>query len=184
MRIDNRGFSLVEALVAGIASLIIATVIYTIYIMHDRELSEGTARSLLQRQYEVLAGEIGDTARHAFVILASSDPAWTADYLPGWAVKQAQTIKLIAPLTHATLTGFRISELNVIEQYNPASDLWTPFYAGGNAPVRVANLPNFTNSFILSNNRNMVTINLVLTTTYKNKNYYHFARGDAFTCRN
>jgi prepilin-type N-terminal cleavage/methylation domain-containing protein len=182
---NERGFTLVEALVASVISLVIATVAFTIFDMHNRELSEGSANMLLQRQYEGIANAISASCRRAFLVLADQDGTWSSPYRPAWPERNTMTILMYdttAPFP-AQIGGFRING-NFIEEWKSeieTAEKWKPFTIGGGDSVHV--VPDKSN-FGLSNNRDRVTVNLTLTTSYRHKQYTLSSRGDLFRCRN
>jgi type II secretory pathway pseudopilin PulG len=165
------GFTLVEALVAGIVGVIIAAVVFTMYIMYESQARESSAYSMLQRQYDNVAEQIAFDVRRGYLVLGPGE-TWADPF---------------TALTRDTVSDIRVFSRAgaLVGQYSISNDTLketggVPFNAGGG----VVRLDEARSSFILPGLRTSVDVRLRLKTTAPDTTYYLSARKDAFRCRN
>ena len=72
-RSDEMGFTLVEALVAALISLVLLGVMFTIMMMNNNGVKNGAVNAQVQFQYETAIAEIGTAARNATAVLTGGE---------------------------------------------------------------------------------------------------------------
>jgi type II secretory pathway pseudopilin PulG len=68
-RNSETGFTLVESLVAGAVSLVIAVVMITVFNLFFDQVKEGTLRAKMQMDYDILSTQIGSITRNAMHVI-------------------------------------------------------------------------------------------------------------------
>jgi type II secretory pathway pseudopilin PulG len=181
----QRGFSLVEAIVAGAIAVIIATVMLTLFQVNGQSASRGGLNAMIQMQYETALSQIGQTARKANAVLQ------TAPAIEGWSISlKLAAVSNVSQITMfdtsgAAIGGYEIcasgGEAVLKERLSDGS--WTNFKVGSK-DVRVSSQSNFS----LSADRKWLTVNIaVISSTGPSAGAICDtapAKGEVFQCRN
>lgn len=170
------GFTLVEAIVAGIISVIIAAIGITVFIMYNRQLRESMAMAKLQRQYENIAEQIGHNVRTANRVLKTGDDLVNPPTpLDTAGCNDVKTIALYdKDLTQ--IAGYSVSTGTFREWKNGGLE---DYVAGGG----VVYVDIDESRFVLTALRDEVEVYLRLIDVGKVTTYLQ-PRKDAFKCRN
>ena len=180
---NKKGFTLVEALVTGIIAVIIALIVYTVFIMHNNELTEGAVHAKLQMLYETTAGAIAQYAHGAHAVIQPGESVHTISSAP--PVSPVMSIRMVDTLGNY-IAGFKlenISEGHYILKDSTDNNGWKPFTVGGSAVECIDTLGK-TNKFSLPAGRKGVTFNFILYWNQYNKDYILSGREDTYRCRN
>jgi hypothetical protein len=170
---NQKGFSLVEAIVAGAVAVVLAGIIVTFLNMHNRALREGTASAMIQMQSDIVSSEIGRKVRSANLVLGPGE-AWSSS--PSMGVKDVSEIFLY-DTSGVIFSAFKINGTSLQESSDGVN--YNNFLAGTN-PVNLAAGSRFT----LSNERTEVTLFLKVAVNYKGTDYTMPEKGDMYQCRN
>jgi hypothetical protein len=171
-RINQKGFTLTEALVVGIIGAVIATIFLTFMSTHNTALNEGVAMGDLVMKSEIVSARIARSVRSANLVVAS-DESWSTNPWPG--VRDY--------VTHIVLyngAGTQIGTYNI-----PSSGQC--ILSEGGVDFKVAGDPVVLGPgsvFKLSADRKEVTLKLNYVTTYRGTKYTTPAKGDTYRCRN
>lgn len=175
MRIKNeKGMTLVEAIVAGLLTAVLAGAGFTMFLMYTNETREVTANLRMQRQYETLFEDIAGTARQATLII-STDESPT-----GFTSSQRQTKEILMYRGTDVIGGYRfvndaVEELN---GFSGGTSEWKPFTTDGEQVLVDASNCVFS----LSPLRKRLEIDAVIRTVDSNA-FYLKSRKGLFLCR-
>jgi type II secretory pathway pseudopilin PulG len=170
---NNKGFTLIEGIVAGIVGVIIAGIVVVFLNIHNKAVKEGTAKSLVQMQAEVITKQISRNIRSANVVLG---PGETWSPKPKFTTRDT-TIIILYDNAGAVFAAYRI-EGGVLKESKDGT-AYTDFKAG-TEKVKMDKGSNFA----LSANRKEVTLNLRVAVNYKGVDYKSNIVGGMYQCRN
>lgn len=149
----NRGFTLVEVIVAALIMTVLASVGFVLFNMYNREFQDATACSQLHMQSETVSQEVARNVRVGSVVLGAGEN-WNPDstYLPS----TSKSIRILDE-TGLQTSGFRISGTR-LQEYRDGK--WQDVLCGSN-PVQV----DGESCFRLSKDRKMATVKVNVTTS-------------------
>ena len=186
-RSDEMGFTLVEALVAALISLVLLGVLFTIMMMNNNGVKDGAVNAQVQFQYETAIAEIGTAARTASVVL----DGYAGETSPPTNNPTSVTTKKIiicsqdAGGTLTKIRGFSVEAEGGVYKLKECS---TGFAAADYKPFKVGSWPALTvveaTPFQLSKDRKTLTVSMSVTGTFAGITAVAPARGEVFTCRN
>jgi len=180
MKINDKGMTLIEVIIAGAISVIIAGIGFSLFIMYMGETRESSANQKMQRQAETVMETIARTVRNSSLILAPDDVSPTVficDTTAGATKKTCQEIRMYLGTT--LQGGFRVSSGKLQELDFPDDpDTWKEFEAGGGTVIL-----DTSSSFTMSTCRNRLEIDLTFKTFAKDT-FYLYTRKGLFLCRN
>jgi type II secretory pathway pseudopilin PulG len=174
MRSQN-GFTLVEAIVVGIISSILAGMFIAFMYVHNDAVNRGVARAILLTQSEIVSDRIAAAVRNGNGVFAGGEP-WSAN--PQLAVCDTAVIEIrdnqgvttalffIGPITSRLYEGTTMGNLKL-------------FKTGKDTVTTTTG-----SSFSLSADRKRVTLNLGLRIQYRGKTYSLPLKKDMYVCRN
>jgi type II secretory pathway pseudopilin PulG len=168
------GFTLVEALVAGMVMVVIAGVIFTVFVMHHVQLRESSIQSAMQRQYENVSAQIARAVRAGRRALKPGE-SYVDDLVPFGEDSLAKSF-LLYDATGTPFAGYSVAT-DTLREWNNG---WQAYEAGG-GPVLVTSAAS---SFVLPTYRNKVALLLTVRTVDRDSTYTLSVRRDAFVCRN
>lgn len=163
---NNRGFTLVEAIVTGILFAISGIVIITLFSMFTAQQREGLAMSRMQQQWEEFHSQL------------------TKDMQSATWVNNANTSPVIPIAPDSTLTEIWVLKSSGNQRYRilgNAIRINEPVFFSSFGPLYIANGAMFA----LNNMRNELTLkNFKLRTIVKNDTFWLEPRAERFTCKN
>jgi Tfp pilus assembly protein PilW len=172
--LDNEGFTLVEAVVAGVLSVLVLLTLVALYIMNMQQISGVSARSLSRVQYQTVIEQIGRTVRTASMIGTNQ-----TDYA-GTVASPYDTIFLFD--TSGTVVGGYCRITTSLKEWNVAGAAFVPFKTGNNN-VQVTNTGAQT-TFTISSSRRSVQLNLSVFNVAGSTKDTFSSKGELFQCRN
>lgn len=167
------GFTLVEALVAGLVAVIVAGVVFVIYVMYDTELRETAVLGKLQRQYDNVTDQISLDVRRSAHVLKYAGESYPA-------VPDTVDTVFLAD-TNGVDVGRYLLGGDTLFEWTGGS--WQPFTSGG-LGGGVVEVDGASSGFILNALRDQVGVRVRIKTTDRDSTYYLDPRKDAFKCRN
>ncbi len=170
--LSEKGMTLVELLVAGTISVIVAGVILVIYLMYNSQIRESNGNLSLQIQYENIAEQVASRARTAHKIFER-----TAAYQENCLGAANAASVLFYNTAGVPIGGIGISNDTLVEC---KADLNWIAYDAGNGIVRV----DTASFFVLNGCRNGIELHLTLKKPEHDTTYYFGPGGDVFLCRN
>jgi type II secretory pathway pseudopilin PulG len=183
-RSAETGFTLVEAIVAAIVSVVLGGVILTIFKMNNDGVKDGAVNAKVQAQYETAMAEIGANVRKASAVLdANATPI--EGFPPAATLTTTSTSKIVmVDGNNNKFRGFWVDN-GVLKEcaagWNNAD--YIPFKVGAWSTLSVPCVPN-CNRFQLSSDRKTLTVSMSVTGTFSGNTATAPARGEVFTCRN
>jgi type II secretory pathway pseudopilin PulG len=187
LRSAEMGFTLVEALVAALISLVLLGVMFTIMAMNNNGVKDGAVNAKVQSQYETAIAEIGTKVRTASVVL---DGYANETSPPSNNPTSVTTKKIIicsqdAGGTLTKIRGFSVEEEGGVYKLKECSNGFT---AADYIPFKVGSWPELSvveaTPFQLSKDRKTLTVSMSVTGTFAGITAVAPARGEVFTCRN
>ena len=174
--LNNEGFTLVEAMVAGVLSVLVLLTLVALYIMNMQQISGVSARSLSRVQYQNVIDQIGRSVRVASMI-GTSNPDNA-----GTVASPYDTIFLFD--TGGTVVGgyCRAPTSTSLKQWDTTTDAFVPF-KGGNNNVQVTNTGAQT-TFTISSSRKRVWLNLSVFCVAGSTKDTFSSKRELFQCRN
>jgi type II secretory pathway pseudopilin PulG len=175
----EKGFTLVESLVAGSIAAIIGVGMVSIIYMVGQQVSESSRNLKLLSEYDIVVAQIGRDAHNASAVLADLET-----YPPGnLAAVDTPTIYMFNKNVSKTIpvAGYKITGTPPTLQYLTPPSTWNDFKILSSDPaVQVTAASDFR----LASNRTSVTLNLNVVITYKGKTETVTSSQELFTCRN
>jgi len=170
-KLNRNGVTLIEMLVVGIIGAILAVIFLAFIGQHNTALNEGVSKGSMMMQSDLVSSQIARRVRMAHFVFAD-DEAWTSN--PALAARNVTSINLFSR-SGVLLANYSIncSGKCVVKENN--ADLVT---GGKSVFVQPGSV------FSLSPNRKEVTVNLIYTITYQNKDDSLPNKGDMYRCRN
>lgn len=168
---DRKGFTLVEAIVAGTLSVFVLLIAMALYRMNADQIRGSFLRSLTRMQYQTIIEQIESNARQATAILPFNDRnSFRTD-------TSAETTNVIYFLsdTGATLGGYQRSG-NILQELKGG---FTNFKVG-NKTFQV----DTVKPFIVQGDRKSVQLNLTVFGADGSLKDTVSSKGEKFTCRN
>jgi type II secretory pathway pseudopilin PulG len=176
-RCREGGFTLVEALVAGIIMVVLGALVFTVFAMHHGQLRESSVMAKMQRQYENVTVGIGQAVRAASRALKPGE-AFTDPFDPDlFATDSLAKRFLVYDAAGTRMGGFSVLG-DTLEEWQAGA--WRPFEAGG-GPVLI---DPAASSFVLPKHRNEVQLTVVIRAVEHDSTYRLPPRRDGFACRN
>jgi type II secretory pathway pseudopilin PulG len=181
------GFTLVEAIVAAMISLVLLGVFSTILMMNNNGVKDGAVNAQVQSQYDIAIAEIGARVRTAAVVL-DGDANETSP--PANNPTSVTTNKIIicsqdADGTFPKMRGFLVEAEGGVLKLKECS---TGFTSADYIPFKVGSWPSLSvveaTPFQLSKDRKTLTVSMSVTGTFAGITAVAPARGEVFTCRN
>jgi hypothetical protein len=160
--------TLVEAIVASLVALVIAGIVYTVFVMQDRQLRESGAMSKLQRECENVRQQIAADVRCSKYVLLSGEA------IPNPAYAASNGAKSI-DIYYDANTPRRAYSFSGGKIYRDG----TAFVAGKSEVT----VDDAKCGFDLPPLRNQMTVMLALKTTTVDTTIVLSTRKDAFRCR-
>jgi hypothetical protein len=173
---NDRGLTLVEALVTGIIASVLAGVVITLLNLHTTELDEGTINTVIQMETENVIDAIVSETRNGYQALAPSD-TWTGNPL-ALTLDTTDSIRLFDP-SGVNYASYRINSTtgSLIRSNSTGSQT----LAGPGQRVRLSTTG--TNRFILSNHRDVITMDLSFRAVYNTDTLVLRTRRNRFRLR-
>lgn len=168
---DSKGFTLVEALVAGIISVFVLLIAIAVYNMNAKQITGGFVRSLTKMQYQTVIDQIGKNVR-----IASSIDSHIID--TGAVMTPSDSIWLFDSLG-VRFAGYKRS-VNALMEWNGTQ--FINFKVGSNS-VQVLDV-GAGNTFTLAPTRRSVTLNLSVFGVNGTVSDTMRSSGELFECRN
>ncbi len=171
---NQRGISLIEALVTGVISSVIAGAVISMMYLSTSQIEESSSRFSMQKLYDATAYQIGWTIREAAAVLAHgesfSNRLKYRNFIP---VESFYTYDTDGNVTG----GFGISS-GILQEYDVVEGGFKPFVFGPDT-VKVD-----SGAFYLWADRAAVELDVVLRHSAKDKEYTLAIRQERFRCRN
>jgi len=167
---SNKGFTLIEALVAGIISVFVLIVAITVFNMNSNQISGSLVRSLTKMQYQTVIDQIGRNVR-----LASSIDSHLPD--TGAVVSPYDTIWLFDSLG-ARFAGYMRNGTALKEWKNGIGFV---NFTVGSKNIQVLSVGN---TFTIAPTRRSVTLNLNVFGVNGAVSDTMRSSGETFECRN
>jgi type II secretory pathway pseudopilin PulG len=173
----NRGFTLIETVVAGVLMMVLAFGLFTLFNMYTRDAKELTADFRMERNYDALMDDLGRNVRSANLVLTPAEhknPDFSVEY-----TSNIQTPVIILRDSDGNPKRAYSVEKDYVEVSDNGID-WRPFSAGSDT-MWISKTA--LRSFFLSPNRLNVQIEITLIETIGEDNVdLHVDRG-TFQCR-
>ncbi len=170
------GFTLVEVVVAGILTAVLAGAGFSLFMMYTNETRKVAANLRMQRQYETLLEEISSKAREATLILS------TDENLSSYSSSAPKATKEILMYKGTEVVGgFRFTNNSVeeLDTYSGAGLIWKSFTIDGDQ----VQVDEAQSKFILSNLRKQIEVDIVLRLTNSKKQYQLTTIKGLYLCR-
>ena len=168
---DRRGFTLIEALVAGIISVFVLLTAITVYNMNTNQISGSMVRSLTKMQYQTVIDQIGRNVR-----LASSIDSHLSD--TGVVVSPYDTIWLFDSL--GTCFAGYVRNVNALMEWNGTQFI---NFKVGSKNIQVLDV-GAGNTFTIAPTRRSVTLKLSVFGVNGTVSDTMRSSGETFECRN
>jgi hypothetical protein len=173
--LKNRdGFTLIEAIVAGIIAAVIAGLMIVFLNVFFAQVKQGTLRAKMQMDYDIISQQIGASVRASQVVLG-----------PGEAVGQNfATASTVTEINCFSAAGNKIAKywINNGVIWDSLGGIWGapgPFLIGNRQITVTAN-----SGFTLPAGRKSVQLSLNPIETYLTISDSLFIQGDGYLCRN
>ncbi|MBN2035744.1 MAG: prepilin-type N-terminal cleavage/methylation domain-containing protein [Chitinispirillaceae bacterium] len=167
---NNKGFTLVESLVALALSAILGFVIYTVAFAYTNETSASISRFMMQQQYDNVAARISRDVRCASFVVAQGETPVSH----GIGFDSVPLVRLF-DWTGQAVTQYAIVN-GLLYEGIPQKQ-----YSAGGAPVQLADAGSF---FIVTPQRKKLGIHLSICKTERSNTYTLSPRRAMFVCRN
>jgi Tfp pilus assembly protein PilW len=173
--LNDSGFSLIEALVAGILSVIVLLAVVSLFFMNNQQIMGSSVRSKTRLQYQTVVDEIGRNVRAA-AFVENVNPDLTAI-----GTQIASEVIYLFDNTGTLVAGY--------QRTNPYLKEWSggafvPFRVGKDT-VRVTPLAGAGDTaFTISANRKNVQLKLDIYNVNGAQRDTFFSQGESFKCRN
>ncbi|MFW5813352.1 MAG: hypothetical protein ACOCXC_03405 [Fibrobacterota bacterium] len=173
-KMNERGVTLVEIIVTGLLTAVLAGAGFTMFMMYTNETREVSAYMRMQRQYETLFEDIAGTARRATLII-STDESPT-----GFTSSQKQTREILMYSGTNVIGGYRFVDdaVEELKGFSGTTPQWKPFTTDGEQVLVDAS----NCVFRLSPLRKQLEISAVIRTVDKDA-FYLKSRKGLFLCR-
>jgi len=175
----EKGFTLVEGVVASVVSTLVAGIMLTIMSMNNDGVKNGAVNANVQAQYETAIQEIAAAARNASGIVTGTE-TW-----PLTATATSTTTARIemwyqnADGTTKRIRGFWVDN-GVLKEWDTIGQIYKVFAVGCWPTVTVLDAYPFS----LSANRKTVTVSMRVRGIFSGDTAIAPARGEVFLCRN
>jgi prepilin-type N-terminal cleavage/methylation domain-containing protein len=179
--LHQRGFTLVEGLVAAIIASLLAGILLMIMRMNNDGVKDGASNAKVQAQYETAITDIGSSVRFATVVVnaAAGETMPVPEGLSNVTTSKIEMWIQDAAGNNTKTRGFWVNNGALME--------WRPGW-GAYQDFKVGNWPTLTvldaTPFTLSANRKTLTVSMRVNCTFLGATDTAFARGEVFTCRN
>jgi prepilin-type N-terminal cleavage/methylation domain-containing protein len=173
---NQRGLTLIEVLVSAVIMALLASVLFSLFMVYTREIREGVAMTRLQMQHENVVIAIAFLTRNGAAVVKTSETTWPVPLT--WTADSANSIYFKD--RNGNITGGLQVAGGYLQEYRPATATWINYMAGSQQ-VSVA---SGSILFFLSPSRNAVQLTFPLQTINAGTLYLLPSRGDVFKCRN
>jgi hypothetical protein len=170
---NQNGSSLIELLVSGTVSSVLAATIASVFIIQSRELDQGIGGSFLYCASNIVTQQVGGDVRKANKLLVDGE-TWLADGIYAAAVSKHL---FMYDNDGGLLKAYRINGKALEESIN--GNNWNSFTIG-QTPVIV----DQSSSFYLTQDRKEVVVCLRNEITRKNRLHSEYDKKELFRCRN
>jgi prepilin-type N-terminal cleavage/methylation domain-containing protein len=175
----DRGFTLIEGIVAATITAVLAMVLFTILRMNNDGVSRGAVNATIQMQYETVLERIGYYTRKAAAILdgSNSSETWTA-YDTGSINFTSKRTNCIVMYDTAgnIIKGYKFESSTVKESSDGTN--YTLFTVGSSAVQAIG-----TYAFALSKDRQQDTVLLQVVSSFLTQKDTTAQRQERFRCR-
>jgi type II secretory pathway pseudopilin PulG len=168
------GFSLVETIVSGAVTTVLAGVMFIILQMNNQGISNGAVNTRIQVQYQTVIDQIALDSRRATAILDGNSESWNAFNGGTFAPLRTNWIELYDN-TGARIKGYKIEGTVLQEWINGRG--YVPFLVG-DVPVQVLGC------FALAKDRKQDSVMLRVFSSFMNINDTTAARIESVISRN
>jgi type II secretory pathway pseudopilin PulG len=181
-RCAEAGFSLVEAIVAALISVVLAGVLLAIMRMNNDGVKNGAVNAKVQAQYETAMAEIAKYARNATAVVNAAAGEGFPLAAGLTATPPISKIEMYFQDAAGTVTQTRgFSVINgILMEWKPGWPAYSAFRVGNWSRLTVLD----ANPFTLSSNRKTLTVSMRVSGTVLGQTAVAPARGEVFTCRN
>lgn len=175
---NNKGFTLIEAIVAVAISSVLAMVLLTILRMNNDGVSRGAVNTKIQMQYETVIERIGYDTRRAVAVLDGGE-TWTAFDTGGdqFTSKRTNCIVMYDSAGNK-IKGYKVDISTRTLQEASDGTTYTPFTVGSSVVYATD-----TSVFALSNDRLQDTVLLRVFSSFLREKDTTAARKERFMCR-
>jgi type II secretory pathway pseudopilin PulG len=170
---SDAGLSLVETLVAMLLMSIIGITMFTLFKMYSDNADWSFTRFMLQRNYDIVANQIGRMVQQSRYVLDTGETA--ADFVQ--SPKTTGAIHLISFAGTDTLAYYFASDGYLYEKLGAGT---LQMFKVGNTPISVGS----TSRFILTPDRKLCTVNLMTKAAYSMRSDSLLVNGGLYLCRN
>jgi competence protein ComGC len=171
---SNRGFSLVEALVAGTISLLVLATLFTIFQMNMAQVSHGATNSKVQMQYQIVINEIERNVRKASRLNNSR----TFPTINNTTVCRTNVMYMFDIEGNWTI-GYKTGDVS-FKQFDPPNTTSYSVIIGGDT-VKIINTDSL---FIIDPSMKKVTVNLLIISSSGSVSDTAYPKRETFSCRN
>jgi type II secretory pathway pseudopilin PulG len=171
----QKGFTLVEAIVAGMVAAIIAGFAATLIYMVGSQSTQSSLQMKLLMQYEIAAEQMARVTRNAHFVLAEGEtfPPWNNAALTTNAVQMYS-------IAGVRTGGFKING-TTLQEWSLITNQWVDFKINpADSGVKVLSASGFT----LSPSRTDVTLGVGVVATAKSKKDTITSGQELIACRN
>jgi prepilin-type N-terminal cleavage/methylation domain-containing protein len=180
-RTADRGFTLIEGLMAAMISAVLAMVLLTMLRMNNDSVKYGAVNAKIRSQYEIAIQEIGTYTRMAHAVLNEGSGE---AYPPVAALTADTTSKIMMYDEDANGAGIQTRGFWVdngqLKEWKNDGNGWRLFVVGKWPTVSVSDATPFQ----LSASRKTVTVSMRVSGTFGGVTAIAPARGEVFICRN
>jgi hypothetical protein len=167
---NNKGFTIVESIVASILSLIIGFVIYTVAFFYTNESSSSVSRFMMQQQFDNVAMQISSAVHRASFVVAEGETP----------VAHGVGFDSVASIQLFNLSGQLFGQYSIINGRLYEGIQQKQYRAGGSA-INVVSANSF---FIVYPQRKAVALHLSICMTERKNIHTLSLRKAVFLCRN
>lgn len=184
--INNKGFTLVEAVVALMISSVLAGVLFTILRVNNDGVSRGSVNTKNQMQYETVVERVGYYTRIATAVLDDNSESWTAFFNNPNTFTAARTNSIAMYDADGTkIAGYTVDNTGtILREYISGSGIYKNFIVGPNNVTITGQGAANDQLFALTASRKCDTVLLSVYSSDKKATDTTLARYDVFTCKN
>jgi hypothetical protein len=169
---NGNGFTLIEALVAGLLSVLVLLTAFALFSMNSRQISGTSVRTQTRLQYQTVINQIGRTVRGA-AIIGMSDPD------NGNVTNPSESICLFD--SGGTFMGGYKRVGTSLKEWKSGSG-WVGFKVG-NDSVKVASVAG-DSAFVISPDKKSVLVRLNIYGVRGPTSDTFFSKRELLRCRN
>jgi prepilin-type N-terminal cleavage/methylation domain-containing protein len=175
-RDHDRGFTLIESMIAMMIAAVLAGVLYTILRMNNDGLSRGAVNTKMQMQYETVIERIGYDTRRAAAVLDGGE-TWTAfdTGVNKFTSKRTNCIVMYDTAGNK-IWGYKVD--SIVNESDSNLTNYQPFTVGGSKVHATG-----TYAFALSKDRQQDTVLLRVFSFFLGEKDTTAQRRELFRCR-